>query len=355
MANFFSSTCCRKSLGTLAVCLLSMLMGCHAIDFHSPSLDAPVPPEKAVPRELSMVSLPAYQIEPPDVLQIEVLKLVPRPAYRLDVYDVLLIHVLGTLQEQPIHGYFLIEGEGFITLGPAYGIVRVAGMTTEEATREVTKQLQMFLQHPEVSVQLARATSTQQLTDNYLVQSDGTINLRRYGMVRVAGKTVTEARVAIEQQLAQYFDSPEAAVTVVGHNSKVYYVISVQPGAGDNIQRFPITGNETVLDAIGRLGHMSEMSSQTMWVARANPGKGVEDVLPVDWVAISRGGITDTNFQLMEGDRLFIVEDKLMASISFTNKLTQPIEVFLNRSKLGGDTIRNMQTLGRGYNMNRSY
>ena len=128
-------------IGLAAVMLLG-LAGCHAVDFYDASLQAPTPPALEPPREKAMVSLPTYRVEPPDFLQIEMLKLVPLPPYRTDIYDVLQIRVLGAIPDQPIDGFYLVEGEGIVTLGPAYGTVRVAGMTIEEATEAVTRKLQ---------------------------------------------------------------------------------------------------------------------------------------------------------------------------------------------------------------------
>ena len=165
----------------LAVGVVLGFSGCHAVDFYDASLQAPVPPAMEPPRELSMVSLPSYRVEPPDILQIEMLKLVPLPPYRIDIYDVLQIRVLGTMLDQPIDGFFLVEGEGIVTLGPAYGRVRVAGMTVEEASEAITRKLQEVLSKPDVSVQLARTAGTQPVTGQYLIGPDGTINLRQYG------------------------------------------------------------------------------------------------------------------------------------------------------------------------------
>ena len=133
-----------RSLGPVLLAVGGMLglAGCHAVDFYDASLQQPVPPALEPPRELAMVSLPAYRVEPPDILQIEMLKLVPLPPYRIDIYDVLQIRVLGTLLDQPIDGFYLVEGEGIVTLGPAYGTVRVAGMTIEEATAAISRKLQ---------------------------------------------------------------------------------------------------------------------------------------------------------------------------------------------------------------------
>ena len=66
-------------------------------------------------------------------------------------------------------------------MGPAYGRVRVAGMTVEQASAAITAKLKEVLEKPEVSVQLARTSGTAPVTGEYLVGPDGTINLRQYG------------------------------------------------------------------------------------------------------------------------------------------------------------------------------
>src|SRR3972149_3734761 len=109
---------CLAILVLLAAGLLASLSGCRAFDNYSQSLRAPVPPAMEPPREKSMVSLPAYRVEPPDILQIEMLKMVPLPPYRIEVYAVLQIRAVGTLLDQPIDGPILVEGEGTVNVGP---------------------------------------------------------------------------------------------------------------------------------------------------------------------------------------------------------------------------------------------
>ncbi len=230
--------------------MLLALAGCHAVDYYSPTLQQPIPAALEPPRELSMISQPAYRVEPPDLLVIEMLKMVPLPPYRIDIYDVLQIRAIGTLLDQPIDGFFLVEGEGIVTLGPAYGRVRVAGMTVEQAADVIRHKLEEQLNRPEVSVQLARTSGTAPVTGEYLVGPDGTVNLRQYGVLHVAGKTVTEIRVELQKHLEQYFDKPEVSVDVRQFNSKVFYVITEGAGIGDNVRRVPSTGNDTVLDAL---------------------------------------------------------------------------------------------------------
>lgn len=340
---------------TLALIICALLAGCQPFDHYDHTLKQQPPPQMEPPREMAKVSLPAYRIEPPDLLQIEVLKLVPLPPYRLESYDVLQIQVMNTLLDQPVDGYYLIEAEGIVNLGPAYGTVRVAGMTIEEAKQAVLNQLLHTLREPQVSVQLARTAGTQQISGVYLVGPDGTVNLRQYGVVHLAGKTLLEARLAIQRQLGQFFDSPEVAVDMAGYNSKVYYIITEGAGMGDNVVRVPVTGNETLLDAISQVGGLSQLSSKKIHIARPAPGtSGCEQILPVDWVAISRGGVTATNYQLFPGDRVFITEEPIVASTNFLARLTAPMERLLGITGLGISTVRQSQIMGRDYNRFRS-
>jgi polysaccharide biosynthesis/export protein len=180
------------------------------------------------------------------------------------------------------------------------------------------------------------------------------VNLGGYGSVPVSGKTVTEARVAVEQQLTRFFDGPQVTVDVAGYHSDSYYVITAGADIGESVKRFSMTGNETVLDAISQMQGLSRISSKTMWVARATPGgMACNEILPVNWVAITRGAMTDTNYQILPGDRIYIVDDKLVSGDNMIARFTNPIQHALNLTLLGGSAIRNTQTMGRGYNQSR--
>src|SRR5262249_10324186 len=63
--------------------------------------------EGPIPTELAKVSMPAYVIEPPDILLLDPIRLVPRPPYRLEPLDQLLIQVSNALQDQPISGVYV--------------------------------------------------------------------------------------------------------------------------------------------------------------------------------------------------------------------------------------------------------
>ncbi len=259
------------------------------------------------PHEGAMITLPPYQIEPPDVLQIDMPRQIPLQTYEAKAHDVLQIHVLGALLEQPINNHYLIDAEGAVNLGPAYGTVRVQGMTIEKVKAAIDSHLRKILKKPQVSVELTRQAGSQPVTGTYVVGPDGTVNLRQYGSVSVTGKTVAEAKAALEKHLGSYFQSPAVFVSVSAYNSKVYYIITESVNLGDNVVRIPITGKEAVLDAISNIGGLSQVSSERIWISRPTPGdSGRQRILHVDYDAITRHGDTRTNYQVLPGDRVFI-------------------------------------------------
>ena len=180
-------------------------------------------------KEPPKVALPAYRIEPPDVIEIEMSKVVPLPSYRATV--------------QPVTG-------------------------------------------------------------QYLVGPDGTINLRQYGVVHISGKTVAETRIAIQNHLKQYLDSPDPSVTVAAYNSKVFYTITRKDSSGDEVRRFPATGEERVSDAIRNIGGLSLASSKKIWISRPVPHGW--QILSVEWDAVAQRVQAATNYQILPGDRVFV-------------------------------------------------
>ena len=77
-----------------------------------------------------------------------------------------------------------------------------------------------------------------------------------------------EIQADLNKQLSHNFDSPDAAVEVRQFNSKAFYVITEGKGLGDNVRRFPISGNDTVLDALSAMNGSSNVSGAKIWVAR---------------------------------------------------------------------------------------
>lgn len=316
------------------------LGGCHAaMTHHDQKLMQRLPPTyPTMPRELSKVVLPTYVVEPPDILQIDLLQAVPRSPYRLKSLDIVGIQVTGTLPESPISGPYPIEPGGTVNLGPPYGAVRIAGLTVEEAQVAIETHLKSFLREPQVTVSLAQLGAAQQLTGQFIVGPDGTVTLGNYGSVLVVGQTLEQAKGTIEAFLARFLEDPQISLRVSAYNSKVYYVILQGAGLGDGVYRFPITGNETVLDAIAQINGLDQVSSKRIWIARPTSELGQVQIMPVDWFAITEQAATNSNYQVLPGDRVFIAEDKMVAFDTQLGKLLAPFERAMGFTLLGVGT-----------------
>lgn len=234
----------------------------------------------------------------------------------------------------PISGAYPIQVGGTVDLGMPYGTVAVAGLSVEQAREAIYQHLVRFFNQPNVSVSLV-SVDQQQIAGEHLVSPDGTVNLGTYGSVSVVGLTLAEAKMAIEHHLSQFLDRPEVAVNVYAYNSKVYYIVTQGAGTGDRVYRFPITGNDTVLDAISNVNGLEGISSKQMWIARPTPDPCQVQLLPVNWDAVTAQASVQTNYQLMPGDRLFIAEDKLVALDTGLAKLLAPAERMMGFSILG--------------------
>ena len=321
--------------------ILMTTSGCATLDHDHP------PPE--VPHELAKVSLPPYVIESPDILTINALKLVPRPPYKIEPLDSLGIRVTETIPEQPIQGIYAVEPNGKVNLGFNYGSVFVQGMTIEQATVAIETHLKKALKPPfQVSVVLSETRALLLIRGQHLVQTDGTVNLGVYGAVYVDNMTIPQAKEAIEKHLSQFLVDPEVALTVTGYNSKVFYLINDGGGvAGEQITRLPMTGKTTVLDALGQVGGLPiHVEKQKMWLVRPAPAGSCEAmVLPVDYKAIVRRGETDTNYQILPGDRLYVKAAPLLTLDAYEGRILAPIDRLFGTALLTTGLISSLQSI----------
>lgn len=157
-----------------------------------------------------------------------------------------------------------------------------------------------------VEVYSGTAEGQPKLSTESLIGPDGRLPLGSFGDVFVAGMTLTQAKNAIERRLAEQIPNPVAVVNVHKYNSKKFYVITKQTG-GDTITQLPITGNDTVLDALAATGGIPQGGLKAeLWLSRPpSRPSGSETKLPIDYEKIVSGD-SSRNYQLLPGDRLFI-------------------------------------------------
>jgi protein involved in polysaccharide export with SLBB domain len=334
----------------VAVGLGAVVVGCHSAPAKRAEQAAQAVPDFEVPKELTMTTHPPYTVAAPDILRIDANRMIPLPPYRIEPLDALYLFSEGAPETAPINGIYPVDPDGTINLGPRYGgQLKVADITAAEAERVIAKHLQRFLKDSAVSVSLAQSKGVQQIRGEHLIRPDGTVGLGTYGSVFVAGMTLPQVKACIEQHLSRYLLRPEVSVDVGAFNSKFYYIITDFAGSGEQVVRLPATGNETVLDAISQIGGLSPVSTKKIWIARPAPtGECVDQILPVDWKGITRRGHARTNYQILPGDRVFIMGQPLTKVDTHMARALQPVERLFGATLLGASTVYTFKNQGLG-------
>ena len=267
--------------------------------------------------------------------------------------EVLQIEGTDSLRGQPIKGLYMISPEGKINLGYSYRPIHVGGLTIDEAQRAIQNYLGTLIipykdNTASVSVTLVQMRGMQNVKGEHLVRPDGTISLGMYGSVFVAGLDLGQVKCQIENHLGAYLINPQIAVDVFAYNSRKIYIIADGAGYGQQVIALPATGNETVLDAIGRVQGLPQVASlKKIWVARPSPvGSPCSTILPVDWQAITQAGRTETNYQLLPGDRIYISSNPFIKAYNYIDMAVSPIERVLGELQLGSSTVQSFRGNG---------
>jgi len=135
------------------------------------------------------------------------------------------------------------------------------------------------------------------------VQVDGTIDLGKFGRVRVTGLTVEKIEEVIESQIAMSGERESINVQLAETNAAKVYVI----GEVGSPAAYPIDGSEHVLDAILRAGGLTSKASPcNIILVRPTDPEQCRVVLPVCYRQITQLGDVTTNYQLQPGDRVVV-------------------------------------------------
>lgn len=200
---------------------------------------------------------------------------------------------------------------------------------------------------------------TQPIRGQHLVRVDGTVGLGIYGPALVSGLTIQKAREEIARVIHSKLDPKTIkledvldglSVDVLAYNSSVYYIITDGAGLGEQVYRFPVTGSETVLDAIANINGLPVVAStRRIWVARRNNTPGHDSMLPVDWKGITQFGAMNTNWQIMPGDRVYVQADPMRRFNNNLSKMLEPIERIMGATLLGSQTVNSIKSGSVGF------
>jgi polysaccharide export outer membrane protein len=142
-----------------------------------------------------------------------------------------------------------------------------------------------------------------ELSQNYRVDSDGTISFPYIGRIPAAGSTLSALQDLIRSKLAAgYIKNPQVRVEVESYKSQAVMVSGEvrQPG------KFSMTGQMTVLEALAQAGSPTTSASNELTIARKKPGAETadSDLLRINWKDLQLGRGTDVALQ--DGDILNI-------------------------------------------------
>ncbi len=279
-----------RRAGWLLTFLLCAACGCQTVRTPEDKIAS-----SNIPREFTKVSMPDYIVEPPDLIIVEVLEALPG---------------------RPISGERLVRPDGKISLS-FYGEVYVAGLTIAEVKEKIVLHLRKFINDETLG----------------LIEIDPNT-----GEPKLDPKTkkvkVTDPR-----------DTDRVFVNVTAYNSKNYYILGdvLVPG------KLPVTGNETVLDALQYAGGLlpTAAPNNIRLVRPAPPGACCEQNLPVNLSAITSGGDPTTNYQMMPGDRLVVYRDPIVRFTVFLDRIIAPVQAVLGTTLQTAFAVRYVKVAGQ--------
>ena len=153
------------------------------------------------------------------------------------------------------------------------------------------------------------------LSQNYTVDSDGSITFPLIGRIQVAGKTTREIEEHVTNLLApDYIRRAQVSVEIATYRSRSIYVI----GEVRNPGRYSIQGPQTLLEVIAHAGSTTPTASNTIIVQRykdgiaaavsapALPGDtGSAEIMRVSLEDLREGRLT-ANILLQDNDTIIV-------------------------------------------------
>lgn len=147
------------------------------------------------------------------------------------------------------------------------------------------------------------------------VKVDGSVDLGRFGRIRVAGMTVEAIELAIANQIADIAGQSEPInVQLLEANAARIYVLGAVGSPGS----YDLAGHETVLDAIMKAGGLTSTASPCDIIMVRPTGPCDRRVVQrVCYRQITQLGDVSSNYQLQPGDRVVVGQRTLCEELRF--------------------------------------
>ncbi|MGD8379376.1 MAG: polysaccharide biosynthesis/export family protein [Gammaproteobacteria bacterium] len=139
------------------------------------------------------------------------------------------------------------------------------------------------------------------------VRPDGKISMPLLGDVQAGGLTAQQVSENIEKQLSRYVKDPHVVVILTDLKSHAFLSRVRVTGAVNNPVTLPYRRGMTVLDAILEAGGLTEFASANRTVLYRRNGKTTESI-PVHLEDVMKRGDLSTNYALGPGDVIAVPE-----------------------------------------------
>lgn len=186
-----------------------------------------------------------------------------------------------------------------------------------------------------------------QMTGKYIVEADGAFTFPLIGRVPALGLSVREIEDDVRMRLAKgILKNPQVGVAVEQHRSQQVFVIGEVRSPGG----LPLIGAMTLIEALARVGSVTEKAGPVLLVVRPRAGgpapdlaKVIDDkdpnaeVFRVDLDRLKSGGLAE-NVALQAGDMIVVPRAE---TVFVSGHVRAPGEIVIRK----GMTVRQVLTL----------
>ena len=140
-----------------------------------------------------------------------------------------------------------------------------------------------------------------QLSAKVPVRPDGKITLPLINDIQAAGRTPPQLREAIQKALSKFLDNPVVSVSVLGVNSKKFFILGKVKSPGE----YPLTAPTTVLQAIAMVGGFAPWAD-TEDIIILRDIDGHQKRLKFNYNDVAEGKHLEENIFLKPGDTIIV-------------------------------------------------
>lgn len=162
--------------------------------------------------------------------------------------------------------------------------------------------------------------------ETYVIDSEGNIFHRLFGLVHLGGVTVDKAQNILAEMARRYYREPVVAIDVVELSSRSVFVFGevTRPGI------YPIEGNIQLAEFLANIGGVTDAADLEEIVVTRKEGKPV--VFNLEDFLFKRDN--SKNVYLEDGDRIIVLKRQRGILVSLSEKL-QPLQVVLQIASVG--------------------